>query len=87
MADFLELYSDALRERAGEKVSLSRQIRSPLLDLARVVAHGTERKNAPLATFLAGRYVERRRAQGVDDEAAVAEAVAIAEKLAPPPAG
>ncbi|MGI8685149.1 MAG: DUF6457 domain-containing protein [Acidimicrobiales bacterium] len=26
-----------------------------ILDLARVVAHGTERKNAPLATWLAGR--------------------------------
>jgi hypothetical protein len=28
-----------------------------LLDLAREVAHGTERKNAPLASFLAGRFV------------------------------
>jgi hypothetical protein len=28
-----------------------------LLDLARDVAHGTERKNAPLAAFLAGRFV------------------------------
>jgi hypothetical protein len=27
-----------------------------LLDLARVVAHGTERRNAPLATYLAGRW-------------------------------
>ncbi len=26
-----------------------------LLELARVVAHGTERRNAPLATFLVGR--------------------------------
>jgi hypothetical protein len=87
MADFLDLYADALRERAGDKVSLSRQIRNPLLDLARVVAHGTERKNAPLAAFLAGRYVEMRRAQGADDAAAVAEAVEIAEKLAPPAEG
>lgn len=28
-----------------------------LLALARDVAHGTERKNAPLASFLAGRFV------------------------------
>jgi hypothetical protein len=28
-----------------------------ILELAREVAHGTERKNAPLAAFLAGRFV------------------------------
>jgi hypothetical protein len=28
-----------------------------VLALARDVAHGTERKNAPLASFLAGRFV------------------------------
>jgi hypothetical protein len=28
-----------------------------LLDFARDVAHGSERKNAPLAAFLAGRFV------------------------------
>ena len=28
-----------------------------ILDLARDVSHGTERKNAPLAAFLAGRFV------------------------------
>lgn len=28
-----------------------------ILDLARIVAHGTERKNAPLAAFLAGWFV------------------------------
>jgi hypothetical protein len=87
MADFLDLYAEALRERAGDEVSLTRQVKNPLLDLARVVAHGTERKNAPLATFLAGRYVERRRAQGADDATAVAEAVDIAEKLVPPAEG
>ena len=85
MVDFLDLYADALRKQLGEDagVSLSREMRNPLLDLARVVAHGTERKNAPLATFLAGRYVEIRRAQGTSNEVAVAEAVKIAEKLAP----
>jgi hypothetical protein len=87
MADFLDLYADALREQVGDDVSLSRETKNPLLDLARVVAHGTERKNAPLATFLAGRYVEMRRAQGADDATAVAEAVEIAEKLAPPTEG
>jgi len=37
-----------------------------ILDLARDVAHGTERKNAPLAAFLAGRFVG---AGGTLDEA------------------
>ena len=44
-----------------------------MLHLARDVAHGSERKNAPLATFIAGRYVEARQAQGIDAETAVGE--------------
>ena len=48
-----------------------------LLDLARVVAHGTERKNAPLAAFLAGRWAA---AAGGDP----AEALRRAERLLPP---
>ena len=53
-----------------------------LLDLARVVAHGTERKNAPLATFLAGRCLAQH---GGDP----AEVLRRAEQLLPPasPAG
>lgn len=42
-----------------------------VLDLARVVAHGTERRNAPLAAFLAG-----RAAAGGGGGAAAALAVA-----------
>lgn len=37
-----------------------------LLELARDVAHGSERKNAPLATFIAGMYVATRE-QAVAD--------------------
>lgn len=40
-----------------------------LLDLARVVAHGTERMNAPLATFLVG------KAAGAGQQLASAAAV------------
>ena len=40
-----------------------------LLDLARDVAHGTERKNAPLATFLAGAAVGK--GMGLQDAAGV----------------
>jgi len=44
-----------------------------LLDLARVVAHGTERRFAPLAAFLAGVAVGRGR--DLADAAAATEAV------------
>lgn len=47
-----------------------------LLDLARVVAHGTERRNAPLAAYLAGRW-----AAGGGDVARVLQVAA--ELLAP----
>ncbi|MGQ0519930.1 MAG: DUF6457 domain-containing protein [Actinomycetota bacterium] len=50
-----------------------------LLDLARVVAHGTERRNAPLATYLAGRW-----AAGGGD---VARALQAAAELLPPADG
>jgi hypothetical protein len=47
--DWLDRYADALGvDRATEAD------RAALLDLARVVAHGTTRAGAPVATFLAG---------------------------------
>ena len=47
---WLDLYAEALGvpPLAGEDIDA-------ILDLAREVAHGTERKNAPLAAWLAGR--------------------------------
>lgn len=51
MDDWLDRFADALqvsRLDPGEA--------DALLDLARVVAHGTERTNAPLAAYLAGRW-------------------------------
>jgi len=58
-------------------------LKNPLLILARIVARGTERKNAPLAAYVAGRYVVARGAQGVGEAAAVAEVVEIAEAITP----
>lgn len=84
--DWLERYAEALEERldrAERSVHLSRDAKNPLLGLARVVAHGTERKNAPLATYLAGRYAALREAQGVDESRAVAEALEVAEAITP----
>lgn len=47
-----------------------------LLDAARDVAHGVERKVTPLATFLVGMAVERRIAQGISRTDALAGALA-----------
>lgn len=54
---------------------------SAILDFTRRVAHGSERKNAPLATFLAGWYVGARVAEGVTPEDAWAEAVRLGDAL------
>lgn len=52
---------------------ISRDIQTELLRLARDVAHATERRNAPLATFIAGRYVEARRREGIEPGTALTE--------------
>lgn len=52
-----------------------------VLDLARVVAHGSERKSAPLSTYLAGQHVAERIRAGVPRAEALAEAVAIGRRL------
>lgn len=60
MDDWLDRLADALHV-----APLSPQDVGTLLDLARLVAHGTERKNAPLAAYLIGRWA----AQGDRDPA------------------
>lgn len=54
-----------------------------LLDLARDVAHGSERRFAPLSTFVAGRFVATRVAAGATPADALAEAVTVARSLLP----
>ncbi|MEA2551605.1 MAG: hypothetical protein QOE25_1374 [Actinomycetota bacterium] len=44
-----------------------------LLDAARDVAHGVERRITPLATFLMGAAVERARADGLTSAEAMTE--------------
>ncbi len=51
-----------------------------VLDLARVVAHESERRFAPLSTYLAGQFVAELVRTGVPREEALAEAIAIAER-------
>lgn len=87
MGDWLEEYAAALEDRLGGPapgIRLRKQDRGPILSLARVVAHGTERKNAPLAAYVAGRYVALRTRQGAGEAEALAEAVAVAEEITPP---
>ena len=86
MDDWFEKYAGALEERLGSSepaMHLPGHLKNPLLILARIVARGTERKNAPLAAYVAGRYVVARGAQGVGEAAAVAEVVEIAEAITP----
>lgn len=51
-----------------------------VLDLARLVAHGSERKFAPLSTYLAGQFVAELVRTGVPRAEALAEAVAVARR-------
>jgi hypothetical protein len=52
-----------------------------ILHLARDVAHGVERRFAPLAAYLTGRFVTARVQQGATVEQALAEAQAAAVRL------
>lgn len=57
-----------------------------LLRIAREVAHRTERLNAPLSTYVVGRYVAARVATGTDEATAIAEVeTAIMRLLSMPP--
>ncbi len=71
--DWCDQLAARLAGHAGHPDLLSPRLGAQLLRLAKEVAHGSERKNAPLATFIAGRYVEARQAQGIDAETALGE--------------
>jgi hypothetical protein len=73
----------ATKLRNGEPLAPSGPEKNRLLELARDVAHNSDRKNAPLAAFVVGRYVECRVEQGIDPGAAIAEALEIARRLLP----
>ncbi len=79
-------YADALARAAEVGIRLDDDEVDTVLALARTVAHATERRFAPLATYLAGKYVQARTGSGVPAAEALAEAVALVEGLlaAPP---
>jgi hypothetical protein len=61
--------------------SVDLQLQAAVLALARDVAHGTERKYAPLAAFVAGRHVQRRVTEGVTPNQALGEVNAAVQRL------
>jgi hypothetical protein len=79
--DWIDRYAEEL----GEGAAAEPHERRVILKLAREVAHRTERKNAPLAAFVAGQIVATRRGKGGSGEEAVREALRVAEDLLPPP--
>ncbi len=81
--DWPQQYAAALEERAGASLGLSDEEVETVLDLARDVAHATERRFAPLSTYVTGKFVAARVAQGARVDAALEEARAIAGELSP----
>jgi hypothetical protein len=82
MDDWLRALADALGEEP-----LDRHQTGEVLRLSREVAHATERRFAPLSTFLVGLQAGRLAARGLDREAAFRQAMAAAEQVlaqAPP---
>jgi hypothetical protein len=71
---------EKLAASLGERPLGAREI-SQVLKLARDVAHGVERRLAPLAAFLAGAHVGRRAAEGASPEEALSEAMRAAASL------
>ena len=84
MTDFLADLASELGEAGTHDVSLPADSKNSLLQLARLVAHNSERKNAPLAAFIIGRHVEARVRGGATPEQAVDEAAAVAQRLLGP---
>ena len=81
-ASFADDYAAALGRAAMTDISIGPEEIDTLLDLARVVAHGTERKFAPLVSYLVGQYViARTRTGGATLSQALDEAVDVANRL------
>ena len=80
----MEEWIDRLTSTLGEEAVAAREI-GAVLKLARDVAHGAERKLAPLSTYVAGLHAARRAAEGMPRERALAEAADAARALITPP--
>jgi hypothetical protein len=78
----MEEWMDRFARGLGEQAMSPREI-GKLLKLAREVAHGVERKAAPLAAFLAGVHVGRTTGGGGSREEALEEALRTSAELLP----
>jgi hypothetical protein len=78
MDEWLDRWAAALGERPLDSDEIGAMLR-----LAREVAHGAERKLAPLSTYLAGIHVGRRLAEGADAALALGEVRAAADEFLP----
>lgn len=73
-----ENYPDRLAEAMA--LELSEVEKEAVLELARIVAHGSERMYAPLSTYLAGQFVAELVRTGVPRIEALTEAIAVAKR-------
>ena len=73
-----ENYPDRLA--GAMALELSEVEKETVLELARIVAHGSERMYAPLSTYLAGQFIAELVRNGLPRAEALAEAVAVAKR-------
>ncbi|HYY44765.1 MAG TPA: DUF6457 domain-containing protein [Actinomycetota bacterium] len=85
--DWPEQYGRALGDIIGADVSLSKEETGAVLRLAREVAHRNERKFAPLAAFVAGKFAALAAQRGMTSEESIERFLAAAEALLPPAEG
>jgi Domain of unknown function (DUF6457) len=76
--DWVDRLADALGERR-----LDPREAGAILKLARAVAHGVERRLAPLSAYVAGLYVGREATEGTPPGEALDEALRAARSLIP----
>ena len=82
MDEWIDRFADALGEQPLHPTEVA-----SMLKLSRDVAHGVERKLAPLSTFLAGLSVARKISEGASRDQALKQVMEAARVLVPPPAG
>lgn len=73
-----ENYPDRFAEALA--LDLTEGEKETVLELARIVAHGSERMYAPISTYLAGQFIAELVRTGLPRAEALAEAVAVARR-------
>jgi hypothetical protein len=78
--EWIDRFAEALGEQPLHPTEMG-----SMLKLSREVAHGVERKLAPISTFLAGLSVGRKTAEGSSRDQALGQVLEAARALLPPP--